>query len=306
MRNLISIITAIFTMLFAWLVLYLRVPTLLLALLSVGLCVFVAYYSNHEHSEVLSLDVIAQTSRLKYVSPTLKVWTLIALLIICVASKTPLTGLFLIFAIFIIAKFPGCLYLHSFLRILSLPLKFLLIGGFALLFELSPAPVGFLNISIFGTWLCVTQQTQIQTALTVSRALGAVSCLCLLSATTPLPDIISVLRRARFPDVIIDLMYLIYRYIFILTSLHHEMHNAAKSRLGFMNYRSGMRATGMIYSSLLGRSMQLAGKNFDAMESRCYDTGINFLENQYRAAPAQICVSAALIIVSLCLSLLPL
>jgi len=121
-----------------------------------------------------------------------------------------------------------------------------------------------------------------------------------------MPDIIGVLRRVRCPDIIIDLMYLIYRYIFILLSLHDDMRNAAKSRLGFKDYHTSMRSTGKIYANLLARSYQFASRNFDAMESRCYDTGIRFLISRINVTSMQIVVAATLLMVSLFLCLLPL
>jgi cobalt/nickel transport system permease protein len=236
----------------------------------------------------------------------LKFWTLFTLMIISAASKNPFTGLFLLLAMSIIAIFVSGISVQNYIQMMVLPVSFLLIGGLALLFEVSSGPNGVLSINIFGLWLTVSEKTQHQTALVISRAFGAVSCLCVLSITTPMHDIIGVLRRVRCPDLIIDLMYLIYRYIFILLSLHHEMRNAARSRLGFRDYRTSLRATGRIYSNLLARSYVFAGKNFDAMESRCYDTGIRFLENSHKVTFAQCCISIMLIVVSLCLCFLPL
>jgi len=246
---------------------------------------------------------------MKNINPALKFWTLLILIVICVASDNPFTGVFLITVTFILAifangrGFAAGLYQH--VHILAPPVSFLLIGGLALLFEVSAGPTGIVNIRAPGFWIVVSENAQIRTALVVSRAFGAVSCLCLLSVTTPMPQIIGVLRRARCPELIIDLMYLIYRYIFILLSLHREMRDAAKSRLGFRDYRSSMRSTGRIYANLLARSYQFAARNFDAMESRCYDTGIKFLEQRIRCTFSHVLVSAMLLLASVGVSLLP-
>jgi len=292
-------------MIFTWCLFYGRMPQPVLLAVCVVMGVFLARVSRHKHMQVLSIDVLAQISRLKNINPTLKSCTLIMLIIICVASKNPFTGVFLLAAMFMLAVFAGGLDLHHYIHILALPVSFLLIGGLALLFEVSLTPIGILNLRVSGFWINVSVESQMHTALIVSRALGAVSCLCLLSITTPMPHIIGVLRRARCPELIIDLMYLIYRYIFILLSLHHEMRGAAKSRLGFRDYRTSLRASGMIYTNLLARSYQFAGNNFDAMESRCYDTGIRFLEQRIDITFAQVFVAVMLLLVSSCLSLLP-
>ena len=250
------------------------------------------------------IDTLAQTSRLKNIHPALKFCTLLALMIISVTSKNVFTGLFLMITMLILAVCAGGLSLSQYAHILSRPVLFLCIASLALLFEVSAEATGILNLNIFGFWFNVTAHTQAQTALIVCRALGAVSCLLLLGLTTPMPDIIGILRRLRCPDIVIDLMYLIYRYIFILLSLHHQMHAAAKSRLGFRDYRTSLRSTGSIYSKLLARSYQIGSKNFDAMESRCYDTGIRFLEHPKSLTTAQLSFSLGLILASLCISLL--
>jgi cobalt/nickel transport system permease protein len=242
-------------------------------------------------------------SRLKNINPVLKFWTLLSLMFICITSKNPLTGAFLLVAALMLAVCAGGLDLHHYAHIIALPVSFLMIGGLAVLIDVLREPVGVININVLGFWLCVGANTQKQTELIVSRAFGAVSCLCLLGVTTPMPHIIGVLRRARCPELIIDLMYLIYRYIFILLSLHREMRDAAKSRLGFKDYRTSMRATGMIYSNLLARSYQVAGNNFDAMESRWYDTGGKFYERRAGVSLPHILGSVACIVTALCLSI---
>ena len=299
-------IAAILTFVFVWSLFYGQIPQPFLLLLCTGLGVFFALTRRHNHSQFLSNDILAQISRLKTVSPFLKFWTLLALMVVSVASRNPYTGLFLLLACFMLAVFASGAGMHHYVQVMVLPVSFLLIGGLALLFEVSSGPAGVLNLNVFGFWLSVSEKTQSQTALVISRAFGAVSCLCVLSITTPMPDIIGVLRRARCPDLIIDLMYLIYRYIFILLILHHEMRNAARSRLGYRDYRASLRATGSIFANLLARSYQFASQNFDAMESRCYDTGIRFIEHPKKITLAHGCFSAALLGVSLCLGLMPL
>jgi len=281
-------------------------PPPLLIFICVAPGILLAFFRGHDHSQFLPIDALAQRSRLKNINSSLKFWTALILMGMSAASRSASAGIFLIIAALVLVVFAGGLSLRHYLHILALPVSFLLIGGLALLFEVSPKPIGVLNINLFGWWFSVTYATQTQTALVISRAFGAVSCLCFLSVTTPMSEIIGVLRRARCPDLIIDLMYLIFRYIFILLSLHHDMQDAAQSRLGFRDYRTSLRTTGKIYANLLARSYQFAGKNYDAMESRCYNTGIRFLERRSDIAREHFIVSAALLLISLALSLLPL
>ncbi|MCL2883689.1 MAG: cobalt ECF transporter T component CbiQ, partial [Coriobacteriia bacterium] len=267
-------ITAILTMFFSWCLLFGKIPIPLLIAVALFLGAFFAYFTRHDHSAYLFIDVLAQKSRLRTVNPTFKFWAVLALMVICVASPSIFTGIFLVVVMAVLTVAVGRVNLHTYVRTLSLPVSFLMIGGLALLFQVGDAHTGVINLDIFGLWLCVTPASQAQTALVVARAFGAVSCLYLLSLSTPMPSIISVLRRAHCPAVVIDLMYLIYRYIFILLSMHHEMYDAAKSRLGLKNYFTSIKATGSLYANLLSRSYQFASLNYDAMESRCYNSEI--------------------------------
>jgi len=302
----LSVITAILTFVFLGTLFFGRIPQLYLLLICAGLCVFLVFISRHRHSSYISIDVLAQSSRLKNVNPSLKFWTLCAVLILCAASRNSVTGIFILIVAGILAVPVGGLRLRQYIQILALPVSFLLIGGFALLYDVSSEPAGVLSFNVLGLWLNVSAAAQARTALIVARAFGAVSCLCLLSVTTPMSDIIGVLRRFRCPELIIDLMYLIYRYIFILLLLYHDMHDAAQSRLGFRDYRTSIRTTGQIFAVLLARSYQFAGKNFDAMESRCYDSGVMFLERRKDITFPQGVAASSLVVISLCLSLLPL
>lgn len=292
-------ITAILTMVFTWFLLFGRIPRQYLVLLCITLGALLAYLSRQKHTHFLSTDVLALSSRLNGVNAALKFWILFTLMIVSVASGTGAAGLFLMAAAFVFAVCIGGLSLRGYVHMMALPVSFLLIGGLALLFEVTPEPSGVLHFNVSVFWICVSENTQARTALIVARALGAVSCLTLLSITTPMPEIISVLRRARCPDLMIDLMYLIYRYIFIVLSLHHEMYNAAKSRLGFRTDRTSLRTTGKLYANLLARSYQFASKNFDAMESRCYSEGIKFLETRKKITYTQAAVSAAMLLITL-------
>lgn len=291
--------TAVLAVVFVWCLFAGRIPAGPLFLLGILVGGLLAVLGRHQHTFVISIDVYAQRSRLRRVNAALKFWTLFALIIVSVASQGWITGVFLMVAALLLAVCAGGLKLHDYVQIMALPVAFMLIGGVALLFDIRPEPAGVLSFNLFGLWLCVSESAQSQTALVISRAFGAVSCLTLLSMTTPMPEMISVLRRARCPGFIIDLMYLIYRYIFILLRLHHDMLDAAKSRLGFGDYQSSLRATGKIYANLFARSYQFASRNFDAMESRCFDTGIRFLERPHaitlpHAAAAAVFLLAAI------------
>jgi cobalt/nickel transport system permease protein len=298
-------LTALLSFVFTGSLFHGRISTILQLLLCAGLGIFLALATRHRHSPFMPINVLAHNSVLTKINPALKFITLCALMVISIMAKKSVTGIFLFLVTSLIAIIVGGINLRQYIQTLTMPVSFLLMGGLALLFETSPQPYGVLNFNVFGLWFCVSTETQIRAALIMARAFGALSCLCLLSLTTPISDVIGILRRIRCPAPIIDLVYLIYRYIFILLSLFHEMRTAAKSRLGFRNYRTSIRVSAQIYTNLLARSHQFADKNFDVMESRCYNTGIVFLDRWNSISFPQGASAVAIVLISLSLNFLP-
>ena len=114
-------------------------------------------------------------------------------------------------------------------------------------------------------------------ALLACRAYGAVCCLYFLSLTIPMQEIIMMLGAMHLPPLIIELMYLIYRYIFLLLDIQHRMTIAASSRLGYASLRSSWFSFTHISGNLLAASFSRSNNCLDAMDARCYNGRLRFL-----------------------------
>lgn len=268
-------ITSILTGLVLWWLFFGSIPIPALLLLSISMSLLFLRMGHHDN--VFTIDRLARHSCLYRVNPTLKVWGSITLLMLCIAAQTPWMPLVMTLLLCLLTVWVGQIHWHDYLSKFSLPATFLLLSGIALLWSFVPQPGGLIDISCFGGYLSVLPAAQQTTRLVLARALGAVSCLYFLSLSTPMPEIITVLRQAHIPSVITDLAILIYRYIFLLFDTYHKMHNAAESRLGFCGLRKSLRTTGQLYALLLSNSFHKASACFDAMESRCYHSEIRFL-----------------------------
>ena len=75
----------------------------------------------------------------------------------------------------------------------------------------------------------------------------------------------------------VELMLLIYRFIFVLTDCAGSISVSQQSRLGNRNYRTSLHSFGALASCLFIRSIRRSEALFDAMESRCYDGEIRVL-----------------------------
>ncbi len=255
-------------------------PTAAAALLFVLVGGLLLVFGHHSHGGVLVIDVYARRSRFFEWSPALKTAGCVLLLILCVASPSPWIPLILALILALLTVCGGGIHLHDYLALLSLPAAFLLLSGLALLWDYALVKDGAAAIPFWNGWLVVTAAAQVRARLVMARALGAVSCLYFLSLSTTMPEILSVLRRAHVPSVMTELAVLIYRYLFVLLSVYQSMKDAAASRLGYSGFARSIRTTGAVYGNLLAASFRRAGACFDAMESRCYDGEIRFLERK--------------------------
>lgn len=274
------IISTILTVLTLGCLFYKQVSTPTLWGICIAVLVLLLPFLHHEHSGHLAIDVFANNSRLNRFRAMPKFLFTLLCMIVSIAAPTPYAGLIIAVLLSVITVAIGGIALHDYLSLLTVPISFLMLSALALLIDFYDTPSGVLQIAFFQKYLCITAEAQIHTILVIGRALGAFASLYLLSLSTPMHEIIGVLDHLHMPKVIVELMYLIYRCIFILLSMHQAMKTSAESRLGFHNYRTSIRTTGKIYSNLLHRSYQMASKMFDAMESRCFNGEIKFLNSK--------------------------
>ncbi len=273
-------ITAILAAFVMWCLMQGAVPFAVQIAVSLVTGTIFLLFGRHHHDGVLSIDVLARRSRFAAENAVLKVWGTLLLLILCVCSQSLWPPLVLFAVLAALNMGVGGTSLHAYFSLFRLPAVFLLLSGLVLLWDFSHSPIGIWNIPCFGGYLTMTATVQSSTRIVLARSLGAVSCLYFLSLSTPMPEILAVLRKAHVPSVVIELAVLMYRYIFILLSTYRNRRDAAASRLGFVSLRQSIRTMGCLYGNLLACSFKKAGACFDAMESRCYTGEIRFLSKK--------------------------
>ncbi len=239
------------------------------------------FRTRHVHGGgFLAIDRYAQSSRLREVSPYVKLFFSLAVLLLCVAAGS--RGIGLVVSAGMLA---ACLRFSSapagyIVSLMAIPVLFILVSCMVIAFDVVRSPLGFLDIPLFGIYISATESGLNRALLLFFRAYGAVACLYFLSLTTPIQEILEVLRTLRLPKLIIELMYLIYRYIFLLLEVQNHMTIAAQSRLGYSSRRNFWYTFTHISGNVLAGAFRRSGACFDAMEARCYDGTLCFLTRQ--------------------------
>jgi cobalt/nickel transport system permease protein len=124
------------------------------------------------------------------------------------------------------------------------------------------------GLSIPGGWISFAS-ILIRFALCMSAAL-------LLIATTGFYRICTSLQSLKIPSVLTVQLLLLYRYLFLLAEEALRLIHARELR-SFGRKAKGVKSTGAIIASLLGRTLQRARRIHEAMSAR----GLHFTLPQY-------------------------
>ncbi|HBO55343.1 cobalt ECF transporter T component CbiQ [Janibacter terrae] len=104
--------------------------------------------------------------------------------------------------------------------------------------------------------------------LVAARALAATSAMVLLAATTPMVDLLAGLRRARVPEVAVDIAAVTYRMIFALLDAASAIRAAQAGRLGYASGRAARRSVGQLCAAVLVAAWDKARRLEDGLAGR--------------------------------------
>lgn len=232
---------------------------------------------------MLLIDKLAYSSRLRYRSPGLKVCLAVGSLVLCVAARSFTVSLCMLSVMGCLTVRIGGTSLRHYVRLIALPLGFLLMSTVAVIFHMAEEPSPLFTLGLGSQFLVIDPPSLLYGFRLLATALSAVSCLYFLSLTTPLVDILGVLRLIRCPGVMVELMFLIYRFTFVILELATAILTAQKCRLGNKDFRTSMHGIGQMFAVLLQRALAKSSMLYDAMEARCYNGHIRVLG---RTSPA--------------------
>lgn len=161
------------------------------------------------------------------------------------------------------------------MSLMSIPVVFMILGSIAIAFGVSMSPIGDYNLHLCGFYLYTSDENIMKTMEIVMKAFGAISAMYMMTLSTNTSEIISVLRKAHIPKIIIELMNMIYRFIFILIDVQCKMKNSAQSRLGYIDFKTSCYSFGSTASKLLIVSLKkqipiIMQWNPDAIMVICY------------------------------------
>ena len=227
------------------------------------------------------MDSYAYRSNLRNQDPVEKIFFAGLMMAICFWAKLPAISLiiFVIMSGFTVCR--GKIPLAAYIKALMVPLSFFLVGAITLLVDKAGArELFFLAIPFGNGYVGLIKGSSLLVIQLLAQAISLVSCLFYLSFNTPMIDLLGGFRRLKVPPLVIELLGLIYRFIFIILAEAHIIFIAQRSRLGYSSYRTGLRSLGSLVATLFIRSYRRFDHLYTALESRGYEGVLNVLEEQ--------------------------
>jgi cobalt/nickel transport system permease protein len=245
------------------------------------------------------IEQSAYTNRWRRVSPVAKGYFSLCGMVAAFAAGSPRTALAVALILSAVTILGAGIPPLRYLRVAAPALLFLAASGLSLLISLD------FGSSIGGMSLHLAESEFHRIAQTCCRSLACLTALLFLALTTPLSDIISLLRRYRVPDTLLDLMTLCYRTLFVLSETVHETLIAQSARLGYANLRLSLRSLGGLVANLTVQVWQRSQALHLAALARNNDGALRFLDNCYAnsARNISIALTAGAFIIALSVAL---
>ncbi|PIX51860.1 cobalt ECF transporter T component CbiQ [Candidatus Aquicultor secundus] len=232
---------------------------------------------------MLKIDQYAYINRIADMHPIEKSILALATMVICLAFSAPLTSVLVILFMAVLSILVAGIPARFYLKLMSLPLFFLVTGVLTVALNFTTtSPDSFLwGFRIGRYWFGATGVSLALAGNLFLKALGAVSCLYFLSLTTSMLEIFAMLKKLRLPPLFIELMSLVYRFIFVLLETTDRIYISQASRWGYANIKNTYRSLGQLVTNLFTKSHHNSQMLFTTLMSRCYQGELNVLENSY-------------------------
>ncbi len=230
---------------------------------------------------MMLIDQYGYRSGLRKVNVMEKFCFSVTTLLLCILSRSFSVSILVLLSLGWLTIRKGGIPVRRYIKLMRIPAVFLLLSTLAILVNISKTPLDAYAVPAGPYYITGSTESVIFGLRLILSSLSAVSCLYFLSLSTPVTDLIGILKKLRCPALLIELFLLIYRFIFVLMSEASAVRISQESRLSCRNFKTAVRAFGGMASALFIRAVKRSGRLYDAMESRCYDGTIRVLLEEY-------------------------
>jgi len=243
------------------------------------------------------IEQSAYSNRWRQVSPVAKgVFAFGGIMAACVA-KNPLFPFWIAAFMVAVAIFGASIPPLRYLRIAVPALGFLCTSALSLAVSINFHD-GAPSLSFDGNQSVIIQ--------VCGRSLAGLTSLLFLALTTPLTQIIAMLRLFKIPDILLDIMVVCYRTLFVFSETVHETVTAQSARLGYATLPGSIRSLGALAANLTVDVWQRSCALNIAAISRNSNGSFRFMEqsfsNRTREVSLSLTIGVCMIIIAMVVS----
>jgi cobalt/nickel transport system permease protein len=180
--------------------------------------------------------------------------------------------------------------------LLGSALLFYLISLPALVVELDrPAlseTVAVLPLPATSLSLYMTSSGLWRGGLLLARVSACLSCFFFIILTTPFAELLQVLRRLRMPQIVLELMLIMYRFLFLLGDTAHGMLLARRLRGGTRGFMAKLREAAGMAGALFAKTIQRYHGLSQGLLTRGFTDDIVLPPYEARPVPVRYAVEA--------------
>jgi cobalt/nickel transport system permease protein len=221
------------------------------------------------------IEQSAYTNRWRRVSPCAKGIFSLCGIVAAFAASTPATACGIALVLCAVTVLGAGIPLERYLRVTAPALIFLSVSALSLAVSLRIGDTAG-DISLQLAWTELPKVAHV-----CGRSLGGLSALLFIALTTPMIDIIELLRRIKAPEVLLDIMVLCYRTLFVFSDAVRDTITAQSARLGYATISLSLHSLGGLIANITTQVWQRSQALHLAAMARNNDGPLHFLEQTH-------------------------
>lgn len=225
---------------------------------------------------MLAIDKYAYTNRLNKVNSVEKISFSLITLLLCLVFNSNNLNVFVIITMSIAILYIAQIPVFTYLKALAIPVPFLIISVITIVININPDPESLLyGFRVKSLVIGITKAGISRAMSLFLRSLACISSMYFLAFTTSIVDITSTLRKTRIPMIFIEMMTIIYRFIFVLIDTAVYMKLSQECRLGYSNIKRSYSSLGALITNLFMKAYDRYRMLYLSLMARGYTGELN-------------------------------
>ncbi len=201
----------------------------------------------------------------------------ISMLFCGILGNSILSLIFILCIAIYLTVFKGGTDLIKYIKMYISPAIFIILGVLTISVNIYTERTGIISLPFFANkFICITENSIKFGILTALKSFTCISSMYFLILTTDIYKITCILQKLKLPTLIIELMFLIYHFIFVLSERRDFIILSQKSRLGYNGFKQSINSFAKAFSSIFILSSIKVSKIYNSLEARCFEGNFKF------------------------------